>query len=104
MAIFNGELGLQFVTHLANQYTVPDLVRLARLAADNGFQQIWVNDNIRYRNQTCRAHGDCLTGTDPPRYRDHGALLSQPLGCRRFAWRSFRAVRRTGDKRRHCQG
>ena len=29
MAIFNGEFGLQFVTHLANQYTVPDLVRLA---------------------------------------------------------------------------
>jgi alkanesulfonate monooxygenase SsuD/methylene tetrahydromethanopterin reductase-like flavin-dependent oxidoreductase (luciferase family) len=51
MAIFNGELGLQFVTHLANQYTVPDLVRLARLAADRGFQQIWVNDNIRYRSQ-----------------------------------------------------
>src|SRR5688572_2978678 len=51
MAIFNGELGLQFVTHLANQYTVRDLVRLAHLAADNGFQQIWVNDNIRYRSQ-----------------------------------------------------
>jgi alkanesulfonate monooxygenase SsuD/methylene tetrahydromethanopterin reductase-like flavin-dependent oxidoreductase (luciferase family) len=51
MAIFNGELGLQFVTHLANQYTVPDLVRLARLGADKGFQQIWVNDNIRYRSQ-----------------------------------------------------
>lgn len=51
MAIFNRELGLQFVTHLANQYTLPDLVRLARLAADRGFQQIWVNDNIRYRNQ-----------------------------------------------------
>jgi alkanesulfonate monooxygenase SsuD/methylene tetrahydromethanopterin reductase-like flavin-dependent oxidoreductase (luciferase family) len=51
MAIFNGELGLQFVIHLANQYTVPELVRLARFAADKGFQQIWVNDNIRYRNQ-----------------------------------------------------
>lgn len=51
MAIFNGELGLQFVTHLANQYTVRDLVRLAHLAVDNGFQQIWVNDNIRYRSQ-----------------------------------------------------
>jgi alkanesulfonate monooxygenase SsuD/methylene tetrahydromethanopterin reductase-like flavin-dependent oxidoreductase (luciferase family) len=51
MGIFNGELGLQFVTHLANQYTVPDLVRLARFGADRGFQQIWVNDNIRYRSQ-----------------------------------------------------
>ena len=51
MSIFDGELGLQFVTHLANHYTVPDLVRLARLAADKGFKQIWVNDNIRYRGQ-----------------------------------------------------
>jgi alkanesulfonate monooxygenase SsuD/methylene tetrahydromethanopterin reductase-like flavin-dependent oxidoreductase (luciferase family) len=51
MALFNGELGLQFVTHLANHYTVPDLVRLARLAMDRGFEQIWVNDNIRYRSQ-----------------------------------------------------
>ena len=51
MSIFHGELGLQFVTHLANHYTVPDLVRLARLAADKGFKQIWVNDNIRYRGQ-----------------------------------------------------
>jgi alkanesulfonate monooxygenase SsuD/methylene tetrahydromethanopterin reductase-like flavin-dependent oxidoreductase (luciferase family) len=51
MAIFTGELGLQFVTHLANHYTVPDLVRLAQFAADKGFQQIWVNDNLRYRGQ-----------------------------------------------------
>ncbi|MGH7773845.1 MAG: LLM class flavin-dependent oxidoreductase [Candidatus Binatia bacterium] len=48
---FQGELGLQFVTHLANHYTVPDLVRLAALAERKGFQQIWVNDNIRYRSQ-----------------------------------------------------
>src|ERR1043166_8403456 len=51
MAIFNGQLGLQFVTHLANHYTVPDLVRLAGFAADRGFKYIWVNDNIRYRSQ-----------------------------------------------------
>lgn len=51
MAIFAGELGLQFVTHLANHYTVPDLVRLAQGAADRGFSHIWVNDNIRYRSQ-----------------------------------------------------
>ena len=51
MAIFTGELGLQFVTHLANHYTVPDLVRLAQFAGDKGFKQIWVNDNIRYRGQ-----------------------------------------------------
>ena len=51
MSIFTGELGLQFVTHLANHYTVPDLVRLAQFAADKGFKQIWVNDNLRYRGQ-----------------------------------------------------
>ena len=51
MAIFSGELGLQFVTHLANHYSLRDLVRLAQLGRDKGFSQIWVNDNIRYRNQ-----------------------------------------------------
>lgn len=51
MSVFNGELGLQFVTHLANHYSVPALVRLAQLAAEHGFEQIWVNDNIRYRSQ-----------------------------------------------------
>jgi alkanesulfonate monooxygenase SsuD/methylene tetrahydromethanopterin reductase-like flavin-dependent oxidoreductase (luciferase family) len=51
MTIYTGELGLQFVTHLANHYTVPDLVRLAQFASDMGFKQIWVNDNIRYRGQ-----------------------------------------------------
>ncbi|MGH7888065.1 MAG: LLM class flavin-dependent oxidoreductase [Candidatus Binatia bacterium] len=51
MAIFTGELGLQFVTHLANHYSVPQLIRLAELAADKGFCQLWFNDNIRYRNQ-----------------------------------------------------
>src|ERR1044071_1023272 len=51
MGIFNGQLGLQFVTHLANHYAVPDLVRLAQFACDRGFKHIWVNDNIRYRSQ-----------------------------------------------------
>lgn len=51
MAVFAGELGLQFVTHLANHYTVPDFIRHAALAADNGFQRIWFNDNVRYRSQ-----------------------------------------------------
>src|SRR5258706_8951111 len=51
MAIFTGELGLQFVTHLANHYTIPELIRLARLGADKGFSRIWFNDNIRYRSQ-----------------------------------------------------
>jgi hypothetical protein len=39
MGIFDGEFGLQFVTHLANRYTLPDLVRLARLAADEAFSR-----------------------------------------------------------------
>lgn len=51
MAAFRGELGLQFVTHLANHHAVPELVRLADLARQKGFEQIWVNDNIRYRGQ-----------------------------------------------------
>ncbi len=51
MALFEGEIGLQFVTHLANHYSVPELVRLASLAERKGFQQIWLNDNIRYRSQ-----------------------------------------------------
>jgi len=51
MSIFSGELGLQFVTHLANHYTVPKLIRLAQLATDKGFSRIWFNDNIRYRSQ-----------------------------------------------------
>ena len=51
MSIFTGELGLQFVTHLASHYTVPELIRLAEIAKDKGFCQLWFNDNIRYRNQ-----------------------------------------------------
>jgi alkanesulfonate monooxygenase SsuD/methylene tetrahydromethanopterin reductase-like flavin-dependent oxidoreductase (luciferase family) len=52
MAVFDGTFGLQFTPHLANRYTLPDLVRLASLAADLGFEQIWVNDNLRYRSQS----------------------------------------------------
>jgi len=45
------EFALQFVTHLCNHYSVPDLVGLARLGHERGFAQIWVNDNVRYRGQ-----------------------------------------------------
>ncbi len=51
MAAFEGKLGLQFVIHLANQYTVNQLVELAELAHRRGFERIWVNDNARYRSQ-----------------------------------------------------
>ena len=47
---FSGEFGLQFTLHIANQYSTPQLVNLAELAHDQGFQQIWVNDNMGYRS------------------------------------------------------
>ena len=75
MAIFTGELGLQFVTHLANHYSLRDLVRLAQLGADSGFCQIWVNDNIRYRNQMVVLTAIACAGADPFGHRDHGAVF-----------------------------
>lgn len=50
MAGFQGELGLQFTIHIAHHYTVPELVELADLAHQTGFQQVWVNDNLLHRN------------------------------------------------------
>jgi hypothetical protein len=50
MAIFTGEVGLQFTTHIANHYTVPQWIELAQLAHKNNFDQVWVNDNLGYRN------------------------------------------------------
>ena len=51
MTAFDGNLSLQFVTHLANHYTVNRFVELAGLAHERGFQRIWLNDNARYRSQ-----------------------------------------------------
>ena len=50
MAVYSGELGLQFTTHIANQYTVPQWIELAELARRNNFDQGCVNDNLGYRN------------------------------------------------------
>lgn len=50
MKTYHGELGLQFTTHIAHRYSVPDLVRLAALAHEKGFEQVWVNDNLCHRN------------------------------------------------------
>lgn len=50
MKKFLGDIGLQFTIHIANQYKVPDLVRLAHIACDQGFEQVWVNDNLGTRN------------------------------------------------------
>ena len=47
---FRGELALKFTIQIANQYTVPELVRLARLGHAEGFTQVWVNDNLCQRN------------------------------------------------------
>ncbi|MBI2365722.1 MAG: LLM class flavin-dependent oxidoreductase [Deltaproteobacteria bacterium] len=47
---FRGELALKFTLQIANQYTVPELVRLAQLAHAEGFKQVWVNDNLCQRN------------------------------------------------------
>jgi len=47
---FKGELGLQFTIHIAHHYTVPDLIKLADIAHQNGFEQVWVNDNLCHRN------------------------------------------------------
>ena len=47
---FNGDVGLQFTLHIANQYSVPEVIRLAETARDFGFDQVWVNDNLCHRN------------------------------------------------------
>lgn len=43
------EFGLQFTTHIARRYRVPDLVELADLARAEGFAQVWLNDNLGHR-------------------------------------------------------
>src|SRR5918992_4056865 len=50
MALYTGAVGLQFTTHIANDYTVPQWVELAELAYKHNFHQVWVNDNLGYRN------------------------------------------------------
>jgi alkanesulfonate monooxygenase SsuD/methylene tetrahydromethanopterin reductase-like flavin-dependent oxidoreductase (luciferase family) len=47
---FHGELAVKFAIQSAGQYTVPELVRLAKLAHGEGFKQVWVNDNLGQRN------------------------------------------------------
>ena len=50
MALYSGEVGLQFTTHIANHYTVPQWIQLAELAHKFNFDQLWLNDNLGYRN------------------------------------------------------
>jgi len=47
---FSGELAIKFAIQSVSHYTVPELVRLAELANDEGIAQIWVNDNLGQRN------------------------------------------------------
>jgi alkanesulfonate monooxygenase SsuD/methylene tetrahydromethanopterin reductase-like flavin-dependent oxidoreductase (luciferase family) len=51
MASFKGQYGLQFTLHIASGYRAPEIVEHARRAHEQGFCQIWVNDNLRYRQQ-----------------------------------------------------
>ncbi|MGI0091813.1 MAG: LLM class flavin-dependent oxidoreductase [Nitrososphaerales archaeon] len=46
----NLEQGVQFTTNLATNYSVQDFVQLSRQSRDLGFDRIWVNENLRYRN------------------------------------------------------
>ena len=50
MAVYRGEVGLQFTTHLAKHYSVPQWVELAAHAQRNKFSQLWINDNLGHRN------------------------------------------------------
>lgn len=44
------EIGIQLVTHMVNEYSVSNLVRLAQLAHDSGIDRAWIDDNLRFRN------------------------------------------------------
>src|SRR6476660_4047696 len=50
MAIFKGEVALQFTAHIANHYSVPQWIEIAELARQHHFSQLWVNDNLGHRN------------------------------------------------------
>lgn len=50
MAVYRGEIGLQFTTHLAKRYSVPQWIELAEFARKRGFAQVWINDNLGHRN------------------------------------------------------
>lgn len=50
MSGFDGDVGVQFTIHIADQYAVPELVDLADRADHHGIDQVWVNDNLGYRN------------------------------------------------------
>jgi alkanesulfonate monooxygenase SsuD/methylene tetrahydromethanopterin reductase-like flavin-dependent oxidoreductase (luciferase family) len=50
VAVYRGEVGLQFTTHLAKHYSVPQWIELAEYAQRSKFSQLWINDNLGHRN------------------------------------------------------
>ena len=94
MAIYSGELSLQFSTNIANHHTVPQWIELAELALRNNFDQVWINDNLSYRNvfvilTAIASRVPIKLGTailvpyfrNPGRYR---GCIRGPLGARRW--------------------
>lgn len=47
---FSGEMGLKFALQAAKKYPLPELVGFAQRGHDEGFKQVWVNDNLSQRN------------------------------------------------------
>lgn len=44
------EIGYQIAGQLSKEYTITDLIGVARLASENGFKRVWINDNLRYHH------------------------------------------------------
>ena len=74
MAVYRGEVGLQFTTHLAKRYSIPQWVELAEYAQRNEFSQLWVT-TTRPPKHICSFNRDCRESTDQARNRDFGAVL-----------------------------
>jgi len=80
--------------YIANHYTVPQWIELAELARRNNFDQVWINDNLSYRNvfvilTAISSRVPIKLGTailvpyfrNPGRYR---GCIRGPLGARRW--------------------
>ena len=84
MAVYSGELGLQFTTHIANHYTVPQWIEPAEQARRNNFDQVWINDNLGYRNVFVILTAIAFARADQARDSDPRPLLQEPgryRGC-----------------------
>jgi len=81
MAVYSDELGLQFTTHIANHYTMAQWIELAELARRNNFDQVWVIDNLGYRNVFVILTAIAFARADQARDSDSRALLQEPGRC-----------------------